>query len=744
MAGPLSFDRLRANGLGWLPRGMVGSKALTFRVLIGISAVLLATLGLSVCGKEDSLPQPTAPETIDDLSDATEDLVSFTNIAPDALSNGRDFWADQVWNYRPGVVIFDYDRDGDLDFYITAESGYANLLYRNEGSNAFVNVAGSAGVRAVKSNSSGAVACDVNNDGFQDLYVGARGVTGKGLDYRSALEEDPVALELREAIKDRLFVNNQDGTFTEVTGSAFGNDVNLRSAASIACADVDNDGWLDIYVGNLITEDFFQFARASHPGHYNALYHNGGDLTFEEIAEAAGVRGPEILMRDPAGQPILFKDSVTGQAYEGYDPSARDARKYPIGDPTGRTHAVMFFDFDDDGDPDLWVANDGDRIHTFRNDSAEGEVRFTPVAGEIGVDKVGNWMGFAIGDYDGDSDLDVFITNAGYHPLTRRIQDDPGGDCAYHARFEWGQCEHLLLQHAGINEAANPGLAGQFRDVASTTNVKPSALMPPESLNPKNIPKHWEVPTGIAAYDFGYGATFFDSDNDGIQDLYWLGSEIDRGRGPNGHVYPGAGRMLRGLGGGMFEDITVRAQLLDIWDFDYSLIDRNSPEAERIVQEMRVKRHENGKGLAHGDLNGDGYVDLIGTNSSGPVVDTNYNMEEIRGPIFVWRNNGGSRHWISLRLKGRMAVDGTGSNADGIGARVYLKTAPQDDTEPLVQVQEVRAGSSYLSMDSIDLEFGVGAATAVEEITINWPSGRKQALSNVSVDQVVTVTEPEH
>ena len=159
---------------------------------------------------------------------------------------------------------------------------------------------------------------------------------------------------------------------------------------------------------------------------------------------------------------------------------------------------------------------------------------------------------------------------------------------------------------------------------------------------------------------------------------------------------------------------------------------------------MRVKLHENGKGLAHGDLNGDGYVDLIGTNSSGPVVDSNYNMEEIRGPIFVWSNNGGSRHWISLRLKGRMAVDGTGSNADGIGARVYLKTAPQDDTEPLVQVQEVRAGSSYLSMDSIDLEFGVGAATAVEEITINWPSGRKQALSNVSVDQVVTVTEPEH
>ena len=105
---------------------------------------------------------------------------------------------------------------------------------------------------------------------------------------------------------------------------------------------------------------------------------------------------------------------------------------------------MLFFDYDDDSDPDLWVASDGDRLHLFRNDSTPGKVRFTPVARAIGIDKVGNWMGFALGDYDGDADMDVFVTNVGYHTLTRPPQEKPGGDCAYHARFTWGTCQHLL------------------------------------------------------------------------------------------------------------------------------------------------------------------------------------------------------------------------------------------------------------------------------------------------------------
>ena len=207
------------------------------------------------------------------------------------------------------------------------------------------------------------------------------------------------------------------------------------------------------------------------------------------------------------------------------------------------------------------------------------------------------------------------------------------------------------------------GIVGDFKDVASSTTVAPSPRMPPQSLDPSNIDPSFRAPTGLAAYDFGFGTTFFDYDNDGDQDLYWLGSAVARGEAPGGQVFPSAGRMLRGDGQGSFEDITVRAHLLDIARVNYL-------RAQRIS----ATNHENGKGVAHGDLNGDGYVDLIGTNSSGPAFTKPYSItiptELTPGPVFVWLNGGGENHWITLRLRGRMAIDGTGSNADGIGARV--------------------------------------------------------------------------
>ena len=682
----------------------------------------------------------------------TSIITPFTNIALEALQNSNE-WTDEIINYRPGVVVFDYDGDGDSDFYITAEAGTPNFLYRNEGDGTFVDVAQSAGAAATKSNSSGAVACDLDNDGHRDLYVGSRGIAamgpgkdkGDGLDFRSALGDDERSRAHREAITDRVLLNNGDGTFTDVTDSAIGEAVNLRSAGSIACADVDGDGWLDLYVGNMIDEDFFHFKDRSHPGHYNLLYLNNGDMTFEEMGEVAGVRGTQIKLLDPDGEPVVFSDPDTDLEYVGYDPTVNDKDGNRVGDPTSRTHGVMFFDYDDDLDLDLWVANDGDILQVFRNDSSVGRPLFTPMAEEMQIDTVGNWMGFAVGDYDGDADLDVFVTNQGYHLRLYPHQEEVGGDCRYTERFEWGTCLHFLLRNEGPSNSA--GVRGRFTDVVASTLVKPSPIMPPASIYPDSIHSDWEVPTGLGAYDFGYGTTFFDYDNDGKQDLYWLGSEPARGEGPGGEILQSAGRMLRGDGRGAFEDITVRAHLLDILDVDYSVLDPNDARFDRDAQRIDAAYHENGKGLAHADLNGDGYVDLIGVNSSGPIWTVSGvpgdTARPAAGTVFVWLNGGGDNHWITLRLKGRMAIDGTGSNADGIGARVFVRTTQPNGDGPLVQVQEVRAGSSYLSMDSIDLEFGVGSSTVVNEITIHWPSGREQSLHDVAVDQVLDITEPE-
>ena len=689
------------------------------RAMLTLAAAAMLTLAIG-CSTDE---EPTT-----EADPANIEVPAFTNVAPNVL--GRLY---QVSNYRPGVAIFDYDRDGDQDIYITQEAGNSNRMFRNDGDLTFTDVAETAGAAATEQGSSGVVACDVNNDGYQDLYVGGRGIEGDGLDFRSAQTQGDNAAALRAAYADKLLLNLGDGTFEDVSDDAFGGSPNLRSAATVTCADVDLDGWPDIFVANLIDEDFFFLGGPNHPGHFNVLLHNQGDGTFVDVSEFAGIQGDQVWMRDQSGAPLTYTDDA-GTSYEGYDPSHSDRAGNRIGDPTGPTHGAVFFDYNDDRLPDLWVSTDGDFLELYRNRSTPGSIGFEPVAQEMGFPRVGNWMGFAVGDYDADGQLDVFATNVGYHLRLKPPQPSPGPDCKYNEQFSWGTCLNAMLR---LNQQ------GIFEDVAPSIQVEPSELMSPPSLDPANLDPAWPVPTGLAAYDFGYGATFFDMDNDGYEDLYWLGSELAAGSGPGGNVYQAAGRMLRNDRGRGFQDVTVESRLLDIMGVKYDRLHELKPGQDPVAFKLSPRYHENGKGLAHGDLNGDGYVDLIGTNSSGlDFGGDGQQFDWTPGPTFMWINQPGDNHWITLRLQGRMAIDGTGSNADGIGARVYLKASLSGEDEPITQVREVKAGSSYLSMDTVELEFGLGSTSIVDEVRIIWPSGRTQLLTDLPADQVVTVTEP--
>ena len=686
----------------------------------------------------------TATESLDAMMN--EPIMPFTNIAPLVLvdpETGEDLW--MIENRHPGVAIFDYDRDGDMDFYVTSAeidallpdtTGGPNRLFRNDGDHTYTEVAKEAGVDLPVANSTGVAACDIDNDGYQDLYVASYGRIGDNLDYRAARYYS----ELPAIIKDRVFRNLGDGTFEEITDSALGNAANLRSGFSVGCSDVNNDGWIDIFVSNRVDQDFLWFNRPDHHGHYNVLYINNGDLTFSDVTEEAGLIYGPILMRDPFGDDIGWPDPVTGEVVPGYNPDLIDASGEYVGEPTGQTLAALFFDHDDDGDADLWLADDGSRLKIFRNDSTKDDVKFTQISRAMGIDRMGAWMGFALGDYDSDLDLDIFITNIGYHPLTREAPTTPSGDCAYGHQYGWGTCFHFLLRNDGIREVEGVGTVGVFNDIAGATFVAPNNVMPPMALDPNNIDGEWQVPTGLAAYDFGFGTTFFDYENDGDQDLYWLGAMSDRGEAPSGHLFPGAGRLLRGNGQGDFQDITVEARVLDILGVDYSILDPDDPNFNRGEQRISPAFHENGKGLAKGDLNGDGYVDLIGTNSNGCrlVGASDCNWEP--GPLFMWMNAGGDRNWITMRLIGGMLGGDTGSNADGIGARVYIEYTNPDGTDS-EQVQELIGSSTFLSMNSLELTFGIGKADKVDKITIEWPSGIDQVIEDVVANQRVEITE---
>lgn len=737
------------------------------RIVLGI--LLLASIAVSACeGNDDSPSSSTSDAPTSTVVVATDSVATATPIATatpsvQTVSMGagmdpvmpftnmaRELLGDNAFvnNWHPGTVFFDFDRDGDMDFYVTQANGDSelpeapggpNLLFRNEGDGTFREVGTELGADATLSNSTAVAACDFDNDGYQDLYIAGYGLIGDELDYRSA-EGDA---SLTNAIKDRLLRNVNGESFEDITDSAFGASVNIRSAISIACGDVDNDGWLDVFVGNRLDQDFIRFDDPRHHGHHNRLYMNNGDLTFRDVTESAGLFSPPIKMLNSNGEPMIWEDPDTGEETMGYDPDLRDANGNKIGEPTGQTLASLFFDHDSDGDLDLWLADDGDVLKVYRNDSRDGEILFTSIGEEMGVDSVGAWMGFAVGDYDSDDDLDLFVTNIGYHFLLHDVPPVPSGDCAYSHKYGWGTCYHFLLRNDGVKEDVDVGLIGDFKNVASETDVMPSKTLPPESLDAFNILDVWgEQPVGLSAYDFGFGTAFFDYENDGDQDLYWLGAMGGRGEGPNGLKYTGAGRMLRGDGAGSFEDITVEAQLLDIQGVNYSVLDPDAAEFSRDRQRMDRRFHENGKGLAKCDLNGDGAVDLLGTNSNGPVFLSETTIDFFRGPLFLWMSNASDGNWVSLRLKGRQSIDGTGSNADGIGARVRVIADVDGSGEPATQIQDVLGSSTFLSMNCVDLHFGLGSANQVDRIEVQWPSGRSQVLTDVAAGGIVEIVEP--
>ena len=328
-----------------------------------------------------------------------------------------------------GALFFDYDNDDDLDLYIVNGAdfpGYqseiepTNTLYRNEGDGTFTDVTSSAGVGDTGFGQ-GCAAADYDNDGDQDIYV-----TNFGANV--------------------LYQNNGDGTFTDVTDIAGVGDT--LWGTSCAFADYDNDGDLDLYVVNyllLTVENHKECTVAGYPiycrlTHYDGaadiLYRNNGEMmdqgpTFTNVTRSAGVFNPD-----------------------------------------GKGLGVVFCDYDNDGDQDIYVANDMVRNFLYRN---EGNGTFKDVSfltgsgyNEDGRAEAG--MGTDFGDFNQDGFFDIFVKN--YQ----------------------GETNTLYLNEGN----------GFFSDISLLSGT-----------------------AGPSWHRLGWGTKFFDHDNDGDLDIFVANGHID-------------------------------------------------------------------------------------------------------------------------------------------------------------------------------------------------------------------------
>ncbi|HYG25488.1 MAG TPA: VCBS repeat-containing protein, partial [Caulobacteraceae bacterium] len=269
----------------------------------------------------------------------------------------------------PGVAVLDYDGDGDQDLYVTNGPGAANSLFRNllaqTGQLQFVDVAAAAGVAATDQDSQGVCYGDIDNDGDPDLMV------------------------LGSSEPNRLFENQGDGTFQDITAASGAGGSNANSV-SCAMGDVNADGLLDIYVANafdFIKTDIFVLGPEFFYHQPDQLLLNQGGNDFADVSEASGIR--DIADLSQPGAAML-------------------------------TWATSLVDFDLDGDLDIVVTHDNRSLPPFlppqnfvRVFANNGAGFFNDATAALKLDRDGSWRGLSFADFDCNRRLDLFATNFG-------------------------------------------------------------------------------------------------------------------------------------------------------------------------------------------------------------------------------------------------------------------------------------------------------------------------------------------
>jgi len=510
---------------------------------------------------------------------------------------------------------------------------------------------------------SGVAIFDYDGDSMPDIYL----LNGSTIGAMNGKEKAPRAA---------LYRNLGNWKFEEVTEKA--GVANERFGFGVAVGDYDNDGRPDMYVSN------FGVSR---------LYHNNGNGTFSDVAEKLGVArkgwstGASFGDYDGDGRLDLFVPGYAEIDLNNLPPSPADA---------GRAGGVgqNFCQFR--GAPVMCgprgLPGEGDTLYHQRADG-----RFEDVSVKTGVNDPQKYYGFASAFVHVNEDklLDLIVVNDST-PNQLYINK---GDATFE---EIGYPSGIALNENG-REQAGMGLAiGDYDndgrvDFHITNFSDDSNVLYHNDGDGNFTDVTFQTGLGEVSIPFlGWGTSFIDFDNDAWQDLFVV----------NGHVYPSVDAhqwgtsyaqqplLFRNLSSGKFArvDAAPGSGLAQAWS---------------------------GRGLAVGDLDRDGRLDLVVNNvDSKPAVLRNVASQ--------------TGHWLAVRL----VADVTKKNPkDAIGSVAYLTTGK------VRQRQDLVSGAVYCSQNDLVLHFGLGAATKVDKLEVQWPDGTTETFSVPAVDKTITIAQ---